>query len=317
MTDEPKTLQTRLLHNLGSQRKGVGLAFSPDAKTLAVGVDNDIILYSVADGKVLRKLKGSYNSGGYNSHGYNLCIDYSPDGKTLASGHYFSTLLWDMTGEPISSHNLTSASSGLAYSPNGHFLVTVGRKTGKLCLWDTQTYKSIDESGGEIKSALGIRILWNINSKNFLVYGEGGVQVWGIENESTLKSLISIQEGESAAWSPKEEDVLAIAKKQVELYRMRDGELIKIEPKTLPLPLSCQEIVWRADTVFLCGGKEENTGVMAWHLHYGKPMDSLRGVFTITNPSKRGQPFLATTSNEGVSIRQLERVVSDHFQSQK
>lgn len=297
MTDEPKTLQARLLHKLGSQGEGEGLAFSPDAKTLAVGRGNDVVLYSVADGKEEGKLKGFFEF--EKKGGYTTCIDYSPDGKTLASGHYYSTFLWDIKGELTSPFRELTRSSGLAYSPNGLFLVTVEWKTGKLCLWNTQTYEPINECGGEIKKAHPIRILWNVNSKIFLVYGEGRVQVWGIEND-TLKSL-SIQEGESAAWSPNGA-VLAIAKKQVELHQMRDGKLTKT--LSLSLPQSCQEIVWLSDTVFLCGGKKENTEVMAWFLRNGKLIDNLRGVFTIINPSK-DQLLLATTSNEGVSIRQL------------
>lgn len=300
MTDEPKTLQARLLHKLGSQGEGEGLAFSPDAKTLAVGVGNDIVLYSVANGNELRKIKGffEYEKKG----GYTTCIDYSPDGKILASGHYYSTFLWDIKGELTSPFRELTRSSGLAYSPNGRFLVTVERKTGKLCLWDTQTYEPINECGGEIKSAYSIRILWHVKSKNFLVYGEGDVQVWGIEND-TLKSL-SIQEGKSAAWSPNGAVLLAIVKEQVELelHQIRDGELTRISSSRLLY--SCQEIVWLSDWGFLCGGKKENTGVMSWFLRNGKLIDNLRGVLTITNSSK-DQLLLATTSNEGVSIGQL------------
>ncbi len=68
----------------------LSVAFSPDGRLLASGVDDrKVKLWRVEDGKLLRELKG--HTSGVNS------VGFSPDGRLLASGSYDHTVrLWGM-----------------------------------------------------------------------------------------------------------------------------------------------------------------------------------------------------------------------------
>jgi len=67
---------------------GVGsVAFSPDEETLASGSGQEIRLWRVSDGTLLRTLEG-------HTHDVNS-VAFSPDGATLASGSWDGTVrLW-------------------------------------------------------------------------------------------------------------------------------------------------------------------------------------------------------------------------------
>jgi RNA polymerase sigma factor (sigma-70 family) len=74
---------------------GAAMAFSPDDKLLAVGVegrDSPVALVEIATGQEVRRLAG--HSGGVRS------IAFSADGKRLATGGGdFNVVLWDLTGK--------------------------------------------------------------------------------------------------------------------------------------------------------------------------------------------------------------------------
>lgn len=65
------------------------MAFSPDAKMLAGGVDKTVLLWNAATGQHLQSFKG---------HEFSVSsVVFSPDGTTLASGSSGGTiLLWEL-----------------------------------------------------------------------------------------------------------------------------------------------------------------------------------------------------------------------------
>jgi WD40 repeat protein len=73
-------------------RDRVALAWSPDARMLAVGDRKILQLYEVASGKLRREFTGH--------EGDVRCLAFSPDGRLLASGSTDTTvLIWDVWGK--------------------------------------------------------------------------------------------------------------------------------------------------------------------------------------------------------------------------
>ena len=135
------------------------VSFSPDGKTLASGsADSTICLWHVNTGVLIKKITG-HKTGIFKKvlgkiglleipdDTYVLCVSFSPDGKTLASGSRDNTIrLWDVnTGE---SKQILRGHRGfidsIAFSPDGSVLVSGG--WDKRGLWDTTT--------GELKRTL-------------------------------------------------------------------------------------------------------------------------------------------------------------------
>jgi WD40 repeat protein len=114
------------------------VAFSPDAKTLAVGMDNfgPVKLYKVST----RRLKANLESGTQHV----MSLAFSPDGKTLAVGRYLEGLqLWDLPTltkkvelPPNSdAHGNSQYATSLAFSPDGKMLAAGGWEQ-VVRLWD-------------------------------------------------------------------------------------------------------------------------------------------------------------------------------------
>jgi hypothetical protein len=100
---------------------GVGVAFSPDGKTLATGGDEETVrLWEMPGGRLRAVLRGH--------KGYVGPIAFSPCGKVVASGGAspgdYTVRLWDAeTGKPLavwSGHSRYL--KGLAFSPDGRLL---------------------------------------------------------------------------------------------------------------------------------------------------------------------------------------------------
>lgn len=128
----------------------ISVTFSPDGKTLAMGCsslslsgkeegplkeEGPIIIWDTKTWKEIRTLKG-HDEGVYG-------VDFSPDGKTLASCSWDETVkLWDVkTGNQL--RTLTGHKGNIWYvrfSPDGKTLAS-GGETEKTIIWDVDTGK--------------------------------------------------------------------------------------------------------------------------------------------------------------------------------
>jgi len=110
-------------------RAAMGVAFSPDGKTLATGSleSPGIVLYNVADGKQARVVRGP---------GGTFAVEYSKDGNLLASAHFngnvevHNTKTW---GPPVVCAGNAAMCPALGLAPDGRSLASASHdKTVKV-----------------------------------------------------------------------------------------------------------------------------------------------------------------------------------------
>ncbi len=108
------------------------LALSPDGKTLASGNRGaGITLWSIAEGKVIRTLKGRTSS-----IADGKALAYTPDGHLLSGGYNGEVGLWDpATGrERVLARIHADEVDAVAVSPDGRYLATGGTDK-RIVLW--------------------------------------------------------------------------------------------------------------------------------------------------------------------------------------
>jgi WD40 repeat protein len=152
----------------------LGVAFSPDGRTLAAGYDGGIGLWDVATGQRTAALaEGSqvesvafspdgHTVAGADADGYvalwNVAtgqriatlggsvtegVAFSPDGRTLATGDGDGIALWNMaTGRQITTLAEGSAVTSVAFSPDGQ-TIAAGDYGGHVGLWEMATGRQI------------------------------------------------------------------------------------------------------------------------------------------------------------------------------
>lgn len=168
LSDEGDYAQWRLPENakarLGKGSISGNVAYSPDGKLLAVGSTVGIWIHDAQTGKELdffslarslvRKDGEHIVPSEYNHH--IGCIEFSPDGKILASGGWnqlHSVVLWDVTtGQQKAAFQRNIPNSHgldvrcLSFSSDGKTLAS-GQGDGIITLWDIKTGKQKKLSG--------------------------------------------------------------------------------------------------------------------------------------------------------------------------
>ena len=125
------------------------LAFSPDGRTLATGntgsISSGVIrLWDVTSGKNSATFNGSTELGQIGISGI-YSVQFSPDGKILASGHEDNLIrIWNAASGSISTTFEADADDriySVAFSHQGKTLAS-GGKSGTIKLWDVARGKS-------------------------------------------------------------------------------------------------------------------------------------------------------------------------------
>ncbi len=145
-----------------------GLAFSPDGRQfLSVGGDNDVRLWDVQTGKVLRVLKGHTS--------FLNRVEFSPDGRRALSGSSDGTVrLWDLeSGNEL--RRFPVGAVGVAFSPDGRRALSGGRWDSLVRLWDVET-------GAEVRQLRG-----HTGPVTDVVFLPGGRQALSCSHDQTLR----------------------------------------------------------------------------------------------------------------------------------
>jgi WD40 repeat protein len=149
------------------------LAYSPDGKILALGKENNILLFQVSDGELANTIRGS--------RGAIMSVVFDPSGNLLAAGGTEgNTRLIDVRHGSILHTFSTKRGNviwSLAFSPDGRTLA-VGSRDGNVRIWDvnnkTLLYR-IEVMEGEVNVA------FSPDGKTLAVgIADGTVQLWSI-----------------------------------------------------------------------------------------------------------------------------------------
>ena len=124
----------------------LGLAWSPDGRTIATGAGTGTIQLLDAKSQALR-LTYSGHSGAI------AALAWSPNGKQIASASYDTTVqIWDVaTGQPLQTLQASQNNGGpvlsVSWSPDGKRLVS-GSSDQIVRVWDAKTGQLIDSDSG-------------------------------------------------------------------------------------------------------------------------------------------------------------------------
>jgi WD40 repeat protein/tetratricopeptide (TPR) repeat protein len=201
------------------------LAFSPDGKYLVAGFGSKNFLsppglsmplkvWEVATRRLIRRLGGHT--------GQCLSLDFSSDGKWLASGSRDGTaILWSTTTWKAT-HTLQNPEKdslfggrgmveGVAFSPNGKTLALASRE-GNIQFWDVAAGKLLATLKGH-SSAVGV-VVFSPDGRT-LASGSGDqtVRLWNVETRRELMQLdpgsIELGQLRTLAFSPDGKQLLA------------------------------------------------------------------------------------------------------------
>jgi WD40 repeat protein len=178
----------------------VGVAFSPDGKTLAMTGDDSrggaVWLWDIASrAQIGAPITIPSSDDGVDG------IAFSPDGKTLATADGDGTLrLWDITtraqfGAPITVPSSDDGVDGVAFSPDGKTLATAG-DTGAVRLWVITTRAQIGAPiatpGGEVVYG----VAFSPDGKTLADVGDdrsgGTVRLWDVATRAQIGVPVTI-----------------------------------------------------------------------------------------------------------------------------
>ncbi len=201
------------------------MAFSPDGKFLATGWHKSIYILDTQTGKRTQKINGHTDSVTF--------LDYSPDGKTLASASYDGTVrLWDVsTNKELHSFKMDGVLfQGLSYSPDGKTLMAAIQEKG-ITLIDTTTntiIKTILNTGTQT-------VTFSTDGSYVGYYRTIGYTIFNTDGFKTAVDLPDVQ-GYQFAISRDNDIVAASLDSSIKIWGVSDQKLMFDQPVSIQLP---------------------------------------------------------------------------------
>jgi len=130
-------------HRLEVPHPVLGVALSPDGKTVAYSQEQTVHLLDRDSWKESRRLELT--------EGFVFRLAFSPDGKVLAVAGRNDIQLWDVaTGQPLFPRAAHSAEvDTIAFTANGKQLLSTCQETGVARLWDVEKARQIRTFAGD------------------------------------------------------------------------------------------------------------------------------------------------------------------------
>jgi len=229
-----------LRHQIGEGHEGTihGGAISPDGKILAIGGwpygsgdhGNPVYLFDLESGEIIGLLNGHTD--------VVMSMDFSQDGKWLASGSSSTVRIWDMSnigGNPVVIINSEAGVFDLAFSPDGKTLVS-GHIDHVVRLWDlSKSLEETQQSGTQTLNKPEKVLKKHTNVASCVAYSPDGKYIvsgdfdghhflWDIKKGKIKKKFKPMATGSAVAFSPNSKYVMISNGNIVEIYSVPKGK---------------------------------------------------------------------------------------------
>jgi len=188
---------------LKQDSKAYVCAYSPDGKSLTVGLDNEKVnMYSTSNWEILWTLRG-HNQ-------WISSVQYSPNGKQIATGSADATIrLWNVeTGDcqrVLSGHDSDVIS--VAYSPQGDRIASTGYDY-RVKLWDVESGDCLHILIGHIFTVS--RLLYSPKGHQIASgSSDGTVRLWNFDAEVCCRALRHDSYVNRVAYSPQGDAIVS------------------------------------------------------------------------------------------------------------
>jgi WD40 repeat protein len=168
------------------------IAFSPDGATLACGWGKAIKLFDFASGNELLTTAGhavgTERIDGFPPSPQVTSVAMSPDGRTMASGSFDSTVrLWDVqTGTELHAFKHPHLVYSTAFSPDGRLLAVAATS---IYLWDTSTRAAVRNWSGHDEYVIRA-VAFSPDGRRLVSAGsEGQVKLWDASSGRLVAAL--------------------------------------------------------------------------------------------------------------------------------